>query len=223
MPETTLRGVSLSTKSRKLNVETFDLGISTLGIEVRRAEGEPRLLGWDRIATWEIEQRRRDVLLTLRGGGSVTPLKVPGWKVDDLDRVLREMTAHLNRTSLLPEDGPDLDLPGSDESESTGPAGGAPGAEPAVEPGLEDGLQLAADAPDPDPRLEGGLDLPPEWSDLDRPEVHLDLPSSPPETPGSADMDLSLPPRPTSEEADERADMDLALPPPAPPPEAAET
>jgi hypothetical protein len=95
MPGATLRGVSIYSRKREKHADLFDLEITEAGISIQRSESEPRLLGWDRVATWEIEKRRRGLLLILRGGGSVTPLLVPSWKVHDLDQLLNEATAHL--------------------------------------------------------------------------------------------------------------------------------
>ena len=47
---------------------------------------------WERIAQWEIQERPGCVVLTLRGGGSVTPLMVKGWTLEDLETVMREAT-----------------------------------------------------------------------------------------------------------------------------------
>ena len=47
-------------------------------------------MSWDRVSQWEIEERRGGVLLTLRGGGAITPLVVPGWTLDDLEAVMRD-------------------------------------------------------------------------------------------------------------------------------------
>jgi hypothetical protein len=110
VPETTLPGVTLFTRSRAKKNDVFDITISPRGIEIHRPEQEVRLLEWDRVATWEIEQRNRSALLVLRGGGSVTPLLIPGWRVDDLDQLLREMTAHLAPPVAPPDEAPDLDL-----------------------------------------------------------------------------------------------------------------
>ena len=127
MPETTLRGVTLVTKSRGESDDAFDISISPNGIEILRPGEEARMLEWDRVSTWEIEQRTRGVLLVLRGGGSVTPLLIPGWKVHDLDQLLCAMTAHL---------APPVDFP-VDASESE--------REPEVEPG---GLEGEAEGDD---------------------------------------------------------------------------
>ena len=104
MPETTLRGVTLLTKSRRKGDDAFDMSISPNGIEILRSGEEARLLEWDRVSTWEIEQRTDSVLLILRGAGSVTPLMIPGWEVHDLDELLCAMTAHLAPSVDLPVD-----------------------------------------------------------------------------------------------------------------------
>jgi hypothetical protein len=93
MPDVTIPDVSLFTKERSKNPDTFYLTFTYEGIDIMR-DGEPtRHLAWERITEWEIEQRRGGVLLTLRGSGSVTPLIIPKWRVDDLDEVLRDVTA----------------------------------------------------------------------------------------------------------------------------------
>jgi hypothetical protein len=119
VPETTLRGVTLFTKSRRKGDDAFDISISPNGIQILRPGEEARVLDWDRVSAWEIEQRKHSVLLVLRGDGSVTPLLIPGWKVDDLDELLCAMTAHLAPPVDLPVDAPESEL------------------EPEVEPGLE--------------------------------------------------------------------------------------
>ena len=96
MPETIVQGVSLYTKQWDRHAEIFDLGLTYGGIEIRRPGESARLLPWARVSEWEIEERRGGVLLTLRGPGSVTPLVVPKWKVDDLDSILRDVTSHSN-------------------------------------------------------------------------------------------------------------------------------
>ena len=50
-------------------------------------------MSWDRVSRWDIEQRKGYVLLTLRGEGTATPLAVPAWTLDDLETVMRDMTA----------------------------------------------------------------------------------------------------------------------------------
>ena len=46
-------------------------------------------MSWARISQWELEERPDCVLLILRGG-SVTPLMVKGWTLEDLETVMRE-------------------------------------------------------------------------------------------------------------------------------------
>jgi hypothetical protein len=88
-----MQGVSLLTKARRRPVDLFELAVTYDGIEIRRPGESARHLSWDRVSEWEIEQRRDGVLLTLRGGGSVTPLVIPRWSVDELDVVLRQVTS----------------------------------------------------------------------------------------------------------------------------------
>jgi hypothetical protein len=93
MPETVMKGVSLYTRDRARSHDAFDLALDQLGIEIRRPGQSPRHLNWERITEWEITQRRGGVLLILRGDGAATPLIIPNWRVDQLDQVLREVTA----------------------------------------------------------------------------------------------------------------------------------
>ena len=93
MAEATMQGVSLLTKARRRPADLFELAVTYDGIEIRRPGESARHLSWDRVSEWEIEQRRDGVLLTLRGGGSVTPLVIPRWSVDELDVVLRQVTS----------------------------------------------------------------------------------------------------------------------------------
>jgi hypothetical protein len=92
--EATMQGVTLFTKTRRRGNDAFELRLTYEGIEIRRPGEEPRQMSWDRVSEWEIEQRRGGVLLTLRGGGAVTPLIIPRWSVDELDVVLREVTSN---------------------------------------------------------------------------------------------------------------------------------
>jgi hypothetical protein len=50
-------------------------------------------MSWDRVSEWEIEERKGYVLLTLRGHGAATPLVVPGWTLDDLELLMRDVTS----------------------------------------------------------------------------------------------------------------------------------
>jgi hypothetical protein len=92
--EATMQGVTLFTKARRRGNDAFELALTYEGIEIRRPGEDPRHLSWERVSEWEIEQRRGGVLLTLRGGGAVTPLIIPRWSVDELDVVLREVTSN---------------------------------------------------------------------------------------------------------------------------------
>ncbi len=103
MPETTMQGVTLFSKERGRHSDAFELALTYNGIEIRRPGESARHLSWERISEWEIEQRRGGVLLTLRGGGAVTPLVIPRWKVDELDLVLRDVTSHATDIDEYPE------------------------------------------------------------------------------------------------------------------------
>lgn len=67
MPETTLRGVTLFTKSRGKGDDAFDISISPNGIQILRPGEEVRLLEWDRVSTWEMEQRKRSAVPFVSG------------------------------------------------------------------------------------------------------------------------------------------------------------
>jgi hypothetical protein len=58
-------------------------------------------MSWDRVSEWEIEERKGYVLLTLRGQGAATPLVVPGWTLDDLEVLMRDVTS--SRTTNEPK------------------------------------------------------------------------------------------------------------------------
>ncbi|MGO8823928.1 MAG: hypothetical protein ACLQU9_01655 [Acidimicrobiales bacterium] len=89
---TTIRGVSLATR-RGRKGDVFDLTLSHDGMEIRRPGQAVQQMSWSRVSEWEIQERPKDLLLTLRGGGSTTPLLVPGWTLDDLEVLMRDMTA----------------------------------------------------------------------------------------------------------------------------------
>ena len=88
----TLKGVTLAAKGRRRGGDVFDVVVSPAGIEICRLHQAVRHMDWERITEWEIVSRRGGVRLVLRGGGSVTPMVVPGWQVDDLDAALRDAT-----------------------------------------------------------------------------------------------------------------------------------
>ncbi len=96
---TTIKGVSILTRKRTRHADVFDITLSLEGIDVLRPGRAPEHMGWDRISRWEIEERTDDVILTLRGDGAVTPLVVKGWTLDDLEVVLRDVTAGAPRTA----------------------------------------------------------------------------------------------------------------------------
>ncbi len=100
MAGATIADVSLYSKDRG-RASVFNLTLDYDGIAIQPPGETPRHLPWTRITEWEIQQRRGGVLLILRGGGAVTPLLIPKWTVDDLDRVLRDVTSGL----------PDPDVP----------------------------------------------------------------------------------------------------------------
>jgi hypothetical protein len=90
---TTIQGVSVLSRQKKRGADRFELALSPTGIEVRRPGRPVQQLRWDRVSEWEIEERKGYVLLTLRGRGATTPLVVPGWSLDDLELLMREITA----------------------------------------------------------------------------------------------------------------------------------
>jgi hypothetical protein len=89
---TTIAGVSVLTKG-KPSGDPFDIAVSHDGIEIRRTGQRPRRMSWERVSEWELEERADQVVLTLRGEGAATPLLVTGWSVDDLELLLRTVTA----------------------------------------------------------------------------------------------------------------------------------
>ncbi|HEY6471981.1 MAG TPA: hypothetical protein VIY26_03745 [Acidimicrobiales bacterium] len=90
---TTIQGVSVLSRQKNRAADRFELALSPTGIEVRRPGRPVQQLGWDRVSEWEIEERKGYLLLTLRGRGATTPLVVPGWSLDDLELLMREITA----------------------------------------------------------------------------------------------------------------------------------
>jgi hypothetical protein len=90
---TTIRGVSIFSRQRRGKADVFDMVVSPEGVVIRRPGRADQRMAWDRVSQWEIEERPDCVVLTLRGGGSVTPLMVEGWTLDDLDAVMRQATA----------------------------------------------------------------------------------------------------------------------------------
>lgn len=90
---TTIQGVSIFSRQKKRDDDAFEIVLSHEGVEVRRPERAAQLMSWDRVSEWEIEERKGYVLLTLRGQGATTPLVVPGWTLDDLEVLMRDVTS----------------------------------------------------------------------------------------------------------------------------------
>ncbi len=119
---TTIRGVSIFSRQRRRKADVFDVALSPQGIVIRRPGRADQRMGWERVSRWEIEERPGCVVLTLRGGGSVTPLKVTGWTLDDLETVMREATAG-GTGSPAGADGtppPGVDTPGVENTDADG-------------------------------------------------------------------------------------------------------
>ena len=115
---TTIAGVSVLTGDERSS-QLFDLALSADGIEIRRADQPPRRMSWTRVSAWDVEQRRDDVVLTLRGDGATTPLRITGWSAEELEALLRSLTS---RTTAAPEA---VAAPGRDDdpvAESAAPA-----------------------------------------------------------------------------------------------------
>ena len=122
---TTIRGVSLVTRQRRRSRDSFDLALSLDGMEIRRPGRPVQHMSWSRVSEWEIEERPGYVLLTLRGGGAATPLVVPGWTLDDLEVLMREVTA--DSRGFVPDAPPVAD-------DTAAPTPVAPPAPPAAAP-----------------------------------------------------------------------------------------
>lgn len=102
---TTIQGVSLLTEGHTEPGDVFDVGLSPDGIEVRRRGRVARQMSWDQVSEWRIEKRRRGVLLTLRSrSSSIIRLVIPSWTSQDLDAVLRNVTAPTTKPDTMPED-----------------------------------------------------------------------------------------------------------------------
>jgi hypothetical protein len=97
---TTIRGVSIFSRQRTRKADVFDIALSSDGITIQRPGRSEQHMTWERIWQWELEERPDCVLLTLRGGGSVTPLRVKGWTLEDLETVIREATAAPEGTAV---------------------------------------------------------------------------------------------------------------------------
>jgi hypothetical protein len=86
---TTIRGVSYYSRHGARQADVFDIALSSEGITIQRPGRNEQHMSWARISQWELEERPDCVLLILRGG-SVTPLMVRGWTLEDLETVMRE-------------------------------------------------------------------------------------------------------------------------------------
>jgi hypothetical protein len=89
---TTIRGVSIFSRQRKRKADVFDIALSSEGIVIRRPGRSDQHMRWERVTQWEIAERPDCIVLTLRGGGSVTPLMVKGWTLENLEAVMRDVT-----------------------------------------------------------------------------------------------------------------------------------
>ena len=103
---TTIRGVSIFSRQRKRKADVFDIALSPEGIVIQRPGRAEQHMTWDRIAQWELEERSDCLVLTLRGGGSVTPLMVKGWTLEDLETVMRDATENAAGTDPDRESAP---------------------------------------------------------------------------------------------------------------------
>ena len=90
---TIIAGVSVLSRGGEPVGHPFDLGLSTEGIEIRRPGLTHRHMAWARVNEWELEERDDDVVLTLRGDGAVTRLRIMGWSAAELEAQLRVVTA----------------------------------------------------------------------------------------------------------------------------------
>ena len=124
---TTIRGVSIFSRQRKRKADVFDIALSPEGIVIQRPGRNDQHMAWERISEWEIEERPGCVVLTLRGGGSVTPLLVQGWSLDDLETVMRDAT----EATTGPDEAPD---PVPAAAEAPPPAEAVEEPEPQPEP-----------------------------------------------------------------------------------------
>jgi hypothetical protein len=101
---TTITGVSLLTRQRRAEAAVFEIGLSPEGIEIRRPGRPAQHLAWARVSEWEIDEHKGELLLTLRGDGATTRLLVPGWDFDELEALLRELTASDPTHPLVEDD-----------------------------------------------------------------------------------------------------------------------
>jgi hypothetical protein len=126
---TTIRGVSIFSRQRKRKADVFDIALSPEGIAIRRPGRSEQHMTWERIAQWELEERPGCIVLTLRGGGSVTPLMVKGWSLEDLETVMRDAT----EATTGPDEGADA-VPAAAEALLPPEVAEAPDPQPEQEP-----------------------------------------------------------------------------------------
>ena len=129
---TTIRGVSIFSRQRKRKADVFDIALSSEGIAIQRPGRSEQHMTWDRIAQWEIVERPGCVVLTLRGGGSVTPLLVNGWTLEDLETVMREATAGTDGSGRRIRAGPERNARHPARPAPCRPPSGRPAARGAV-------------------------------------------------------------------------------------------
>jgi hypothetical protein len=115
---TTIRGVSIFSRQRKRKTDVFDIALSAEGIAIQRPGRSEQHMTWERISEWEIDERPGCVVLTLRGGGSVTPLLVKGWTLQDLETVMREATSGPVQTGAASGGAPEADVVEADVVEA---------------------------------------------------------------------------------------------------------
>ena len=148
---TTIQDVSILTRRRQ-NDDLFDLMLSAEGIDIQRPGRPIQHMSWDRVSEWEIEERKHDVLLTLRGGGAATPLVVPGWSVNDLEVLMRELTA--GSIAYVPEEAALEDVADEEEAEAVD----AEAVDPeAIEAEAGVGTAQLAPEPHPEPPVDAPL------------------------------------------------------------------
>jgi hypothetical protein len=138
---TTIRGVSIFTRQRKRNVDVFDIALSPEGIAIRRPGRSEQHMAWERISQWELEERPDCIVLTLRGGGSVTPLVVKGWSLEDLETVMRDATEATtgpeDRSDPVPAAADALVPPAASDAPEPQPEQPEPAIEPEPRPASE--------------------------------------------------------------------------------------
>jgi hypothetical protein len=125
---TTIRGVSIFSRQRTRKADLFDVALSSEGIAIQRPGRSEQHMTWERISQWEIQERPGCLVLTLRGGGSVTPLMVKGWTLEDLETVMREATTGATdppAPNATVTSGPPA--PGVAAGEAAAPGAAAPG------------------------------------------------------------------------------------------------